>query len=166
VKRLIVTFFGSGYLPIAPGTWGSAAAIVCFAAVYAVSPHAICRNGTIGLLTVVACIASIACGPWAVAHFGRKDPKPFVLDEVAGQWVALLGLPLVDPRTAVAAMALQFVLFRILDIIKPPPARQLESLPHGWGILFDDLASGLYANLIGQAFFRCFWPALTLRIFA
>jgi phosphatidylglycerophosphatase A len=156
----MVTFFGSGYLPIAPGTWGSAAAVLCFAAVYAVSPHAICWNGTIAILIVAACVASVACGRWAVEHFCSKDPKPFVLDEVAGQWVAMLALPLVDWRVTVAAMGFQFFVFRILDVIKPPPARQLEGLPHGWGILFDDLASGIYTNLIGQVAFRCLWPSI------
>jgi len=163
VRRLIVTFFGSGYLPIAPGTWGSAAALIVFAAVYAISPHPICWNGSVALLTLAACIGSVACGPWAVDHFGKKDPKPFVLDEVAGQWVAMIALPLADVRTALVAMAVQFLLFRALDVIKPTPARRLEALPHGWGILLDDLASGVYANLIGQAFFRWLWPALVTR---
>jgi phosphatidylglycerophosphatase A len=165
MRRLIVTFFGSGYLPLAPGTWGSAAAAACFLAVYAVSPHPICWNGTIVIGVVVASLASVALGGWAIRHFGKNDPGPFVLDEVAGQWLAMLALPLLDMRTALVAVAVQFLAFRIMDIIKPPPARQLERLPRGWGILFDDLAAGLYANLIGQVFFRWIWPDLASRIF-
>ncbi len=166
MQRRLVTFFGAGYLPIAPGTWGSAAAIVVFFPIYLLSPNATCWNTITAVLTVAACIASVACGPWAVEYFKKKDPSHFVLDEVAGQWVALLGLPLIDLRTAVIAMAVQFFVFRVLDVIKPPPARQLEALPHGWGILFDDLASGVYANLIGQVFFRWFYPDLAARVFA
>jgi phosphatidylglycerophosphatase A len=165
VRRLIVTFFGSGYLPVAPGTWGSAAAAVCFLGIYAAAPHPICWNGTTIILIVAASAGSIACGRWAVKHFGRPDPGPFVLDEAAGQWLALLALPLTDLRTAVAAVVVQFLVFRILDIVKPPPARRLEQLPHGWGILTDDLVSALYANIIGQVVFRLYWPDLAARVF-
>lgn len=71
---------------------------------------------------------------------GRHDPGFIVIDEVAGQWTALLFSPL-NWRYALLA----FVLFRAIDIIKPFPARQLERLPGGWGIVFDDVAAGLYA---------------------
>jgi phosphatidylglycerophosphatase A len=71
---------------------------------------------------------------------GCKDPQFVVIDEVAGQWIALLGCPF-DLRHAAIAL----VLFRLFDITKPFPARQLESLPGGWGIVFDDVAAGLYA---------------------
>ncbi len=88
--------------------------------------------------------ASIAFGVLAsnvvVRESGRKDPGFVVIDEVAGQWIALLGSP-ADWRHALIAL----VLFRLFDITKPFPARQLESLPDGWGIVFDDVAAGLYA---------------------
>ena len=71
---------------------------------------------------------------------GIEDPGFVVIDEVAGQWIALLGCPF-DLRHAAIAL----VLFRLFDITKPFPARQLESLPGGWGIVFDDVAAGLYA---------------------
>ena len=71
---------------------------------------------------------------------GRHDPQFVVIDEVAGQWIALLGSP-ADWRHALIAL----VLFRLFDITKPFPVRQLESLPEGWGIVFDDVAAGLYA---------------------
>lgn len=166
MRRLIVTFFGSGYLPVAPGTWGSAAAAVCFFGLYAAAPNPVCWNIATAILIVAASVGSVACGRWAVGHFGKSDPRPFVLDEVAGQWLAMLALPLTDFRTALVALAVQFVLFRALDIVKPPPARQLERLPYGWGILFDDLASAVYANVIGQVFFRFYWPDLAAGISA
>ncbi len=165
MRRLIVTFLGTGYLPLAPGTWGSAAAAACFLALYATAPNPICWNATTVALILAASIAAIACGPWAIDHFGKTDPGRFVLDEVAGQWLAMLALPLTDLRTAVVALAVQFLVFRAFDIVKPPPASWLERLPHGWGILADDLAAGLYANIIGQVFFRLIWPDLAPKVF-
>ncbi|MBN1344522.1 MAG: phosphatidylglycerophosphatase A [Phycisphaerae bacterium] len=160
MRRLIITFFGSGYLPVAPGTWGSAAACLCFLALYLVIPDASYWNVITAVGVLAASITSVALGRWAVKHFGKSDPGQFVLDEVAGQWLAMLALPLADLRTTIAALVFQFFAFRVLDIIKPPPARQLERLPDGWGILLDDLASGIYANVIGQVFFRLVWPHL------
>jgi len=96
-------------------------------------------------------VAQSPCGRYPVAvgvpaatiaarESGREDPGFVVIDEVAGQWIALLGSP---PNWRHALIAL--VLFRIFDITKPFPARQLERLPGGWGIVFDDVAAGLYA---------------------
>ena len=76
----------------------------------------------------------------AARESGRKDPQFVVVDEVAGQWIALLGCP-IEWRHALIC----FVLFRLFDMTKPPPVRQLENLPEGWGIVFDDVAAGLYA---------------------
>jgi phosphatidylglycerophosphatase A len=73
---------------------------------------------------------------------GLKDPSPVVIDEAAGLFVTLLYLP-AGPLT----VALGFVLFRVMDIVKPPPARAAEGLPGGWGIVVDDLIAGAYANL-------------------
>jgi phosphatidylglycerophosphatase A len=102
-------------------------------------------------------VVSVAWGEWAVEYFRDNDPKQFVLDEFAGQWVALLVLPAsltAETWAFVLVAGGQFVLFRIFDIIKPPPARQAERLPAGWGILTDDLFAGLYANLVGQLLWR------------
>jgi phosphatidylglycerophosphatase A len=85
---------------------------------------------------------------------GRKDPQFVVIDEVAGQWIALLGSR-ADWRHALLALGL----FRLFDITKPFPARQLESLPEGWGIVFDDVAAGLYALGVGWLL-RHFIPPL------
>ncbi len=76
----------------------------------------------------------------AARESGRHDPQFVVIDEVAGQWIALLGSP-ADFRHGVIA----FILFRLFDITKPFPVRRLEKLPEGWGIVFDDVAAGLYA---------------------
>lgn len=74
---------------------------------------------------------------------GREDPGFVVIDEVAGQWVVLAAAPL-DPGHALVG----FALFRIFDIVKPPPARQLERLHGGTGIMLDDLAAGIYGALM------------------
>jgi phosphatidylglycerophosphatase A len=93
-------------------------------------------------------IVSIALGvpaaTLAARESGRHDPGFVVIDEVAGQWIALLGCR-ADWRNALLAL----ILFRLFDIAKPFPARQLERLPEGWGIVFDDVAAGLYALGVG-----------------
>lgn len=165
LRHLAVTFFGTGRLPAVPGTWGSAAAVAIWWALASLTAPAGAtppwlRDATLAGLIAIASIGCVALGGWAVERFGSTDPRPVVLDEVAGQWLALLAMPAAAGSAPALAgiAALQFVLFRILDIVKPPPARQAERLPAGWGILSDDLVSGLYANLLGQIVLRFVWP--------
>jgi phosphatidylglycerophosphatase A len=98
----------------------------------------------------VATLALTAVGIWAAdrtaARVGLKDPGIVVVDEAAGLMVTLAGVPL-DVVSAAGA----FVLFRAMDVLKPPPARQAERLPGGFGIVIDDLVAGLYANLLLRA---------------
>ncbi len=135
----IATGLGSGRLPIAPGTAGSAVAVGLFWA------------ATLGgsWLPAIVFVALVPIGFWSAAatarELGEKDPGVIVIDEFAGQFLALLALP---PTWAVLAAG--FVLFRLFDIVKPPPARRLESLPGATGIMADDLVAGLYANLLLQ----------------
>jgi phosphatidylglycerophosphatase A len=137
----LATFFGAGLLKPAPGTWGSLAALVLWFA-YARLAHPAPHTLLAALLVAIA--LSIALGipaaTIAARESGRHDPGFVVIDEAAGQWIALLLSP-ADWRHALIALAL----FRVFDVLKPPPARQLERLPGGWGIVFDDLAAGLYA---------------------
>jgi phosphatidylglycerophosphatase A len=137
----IATFFGSGLLKPAPGTWGSLAATLLWAAL-AMGAHA--PSATVLIALIAGILLSIALGvpaaTIAARESGRKDPGFVVVDEVAGQWIALLGSP-ADWKHGLIAL----VLFRLFDITKPWPARQLEALPEGWGIVFDDVAAGLYA---------------------
>ena len=137
----IATFFGAGYGKPGPGTWGSVAAVLLWGAyAWGLRPTA----GTLFLILLAGIALSILVGVPAATIVAResgcKDPQFVVIDEVAGQWIALLGCPF-DLRHAAIAL----VLFRLFDITKPFPARQLESLPGGWGIVFDDVAAGLYA---------------------
>lgn len=142
----IATFFGSGLLKPGPGTWGSAAALLLWAA-YGMGARP--AAGTLLIVLLAGIALSIALGvpaaTIAARESGRKDPGFVVIDEVAGQWIALLLSP-VDWKHGLIA----FVLFRFFDITKPFPARQLESLPEGWGIVFDDVAAGLYAWGVGS----------------
>jgi phosphatidylglycerophosphatase A len=135
------TFFGAGLGKPGPGTWGSVAAVLLWAA-YARFLHPTPQTLLLALLAGI--VLSIALGVPAstivARESNRKDPQFVVIDEVAGQWIALLFCPF-DLRHGLIAL----VLFRLFDITKPFPARQLESLPEGWGIVFDDVAAGLYA---------------------
>ncbi len=137
----VATFFGAGLGKPGPGTWGSVAAVSLWAAV-AWGLHPTAQALLLLLLTGIALTLLLGIpASTIVAHeSGRKDPQFVVIDEVAGQWIALLG-SLADWRHALIAL----VLFRLFDITKPFPARQLESLPGGWGIVLDDVAAGLYA---------------------
>ena len=144
----VVTLGGSGLLPFGPGTWGSA--VTCLLVWIAARRVPVVWVLLGGLVLFSA--ACVALGGWAQRFLGRKDPGPVVLDEAAGICLTLVGLPV---RHAYAWVVLGgFVAFRIFDITKPPPARQLERLPEGWGILMDDLAAAVYANLVCQLVFR------------
>jgi phosphatidylglycerophosphatase A len=168
IRRLMMTGFGLGYAPVASGTFGSAGAIVVAGLAWwglsALGAGTAWQGVAWVMLTLLAGAGCVCWGPWAVEYFaGRSrktgDPGQVVLDEFAGQWVALIGLPMATPVRAAAVLSVQFLLFRVFDIIKPPPGRRLEKLPAGWGILTDDIAAGLYANVLGQILFRLIWPA-------
>ncbi len=160
LKTACITVLGSGFAPFASGSWGSLTALLLFLPIWSGAAVSGSRPGLevatlIGIL--LACWLSVLWGPWAIHRFGRKDPKQFVLDEFAGQWVALLALPMgmgVDAWSAFCVLAGQLFWFRLFDVIKPPPARQMERLPAGWGILVDDLFAGAYANIVGQLAWR------------
>ena len=153
----LVTTFGLGYLRPASGTWGSmppvllAALLIAFGAGPAESPWI--YNGILAAVVVVFSLACIAMGDHAEARFLRKDPGNVVADETAGQALALLALPaagvLTGPRAAITLLV-AFLAFRVMDILKPPPARGIQRAPGGWGILLDDLVAGAYAVILVQ----------------
>jgi phosphatidylglycerophosphatase A len=155
----IATACGLGYLPKAPGTWGSLAGVLIYAWSQRYYPPDLfvdfVLHPTIGrhalwnayiVLPIAILIAAV--GVWvsnSVVHFsGQKDPQYVVVDEVSGQMFTYL--------FAVAPgnwkyLLLGFILFRLFDIWKPFPARQAESLPGGWGIMTDDWVAGIYAGI-------------------
>lgn len=137
----VATFFGAGLGKPGPGTWGSVAALFLWGA-FAWCLHPSPKTLTLVLMggIVISVAVGVPAATIAARESGRDDPGFVVIDEVAGQWIAVLGCP-ADWRHALMAL----ILFRLFDITKPFPARQLERLPAGWGIVFDDVAAGLYA---------------------
>jgi phosphatidylglycerophosphatase A len=147
----VATFFGAGFGKPGPGTWGSVAAVLLWAA-YGWAFHPTPRTLLFVLLAgiVLSLVLGIPASTIVARESGRKDPQFVVVDEVSGQWITLLFCPL-DWRHGLLAL----VLFRLFDITKPFPVRQLESLPEGWGIVLDDVGAGLYA--LGVATLLHFW---------
>ncbi len=144
--HLVATGLLSGHSPFAPGTAGSAVGLVLFVPlVWASLPV------QLGL-----CAALFFVGVFAAARVARRvgleDPGIVVVDEVLGMWLSILGLPFTP-----LVVILGFLLFRVLDILKPYPAAALEHLPGGWGIMADDVAAGIYANLLLRVFLIV-WP--------
>lgn len=141
LASLISTWFGCGRSPFAPGTAGSAAAVAM-----AIVLHEFAGFPPWSFLL----LAGILFGPavWAADVTSRvsgiKDPGFVVVDEVVGQWIALAGASVLNWKSYLAA----FALFRLFDIWKPAPVRQLESLPGGLGINADDAMAGIYAALV------------------
>jgi phosphatidylglycerophosphatase A len=134
---LVATAFGSGYSPWAPGTAGSLVGLALFVPLASRSWPV-----QVGAAAAVTIVGALAGGRLATL-VGKKDPGLVVVDEVAGQWITLIGLPF-TPLVACVG----FLLFRLMDIVKPWPARDLERLPGGWGIMADDVAAGIYAHLL------------------
>jgi phosphatidylglycerophosphatase A len=139
---LVATFFGVGHLHPGPGSWGSAITVLLWAALaYGLTPSL--RTPVASALALLVTLIGIPAATRVARASGLKDPQFVVIDEVAGQLVALIAVPL-SWKTFLAG----FILFRGFDIIKPPPVRQLERLPEGTGIVLDDVAAGLYSLIV------------------
>ena len=137
----VATLLGVGRSPIIPGTAGTLASL----------PLAVAAAAFLPLPAYVAVTLLLSfLGIWAAGRaatlLGLKDPGVVVIDETAGLFVTFLGVPV-----GWTSAALAFFCFRAMDILKPPPARQAERLPSGWGIMLDDLMAGVYANLLVRA---------------
>jgi len=139
--RAIATWFGCGYVPVAPGTVGSLAAI---AIAYALAEFGRWPPWHFAVLALVA----LPLGIWAAGATAReiqsKDPGIVVVDEVLGQWITLAGAASLNWKSWLAS----FSIYRLFDIWKPPPVRQLEALPSGVGIVADDAMAGIYGALV------------------
>ena len=140
-----------GYAPFAPGTFGSAAGLAVF--------YAVRSSGSISV-ELAAIVILFAVGIWsgtvAEHHFGGVDPGPIVLDEVVGMLITLCLLP-VSPLGAFVG----FLVFRILDVLKPFPSARFEKLPGGLGVMADDGMAALYGNLVMRALIVVAPDALT-----
>lgn len=151
----VATFFGAGFGKPGPGTWGSVAAVLLWAVyAWAVNPGAVGLFCALLVGIVLTVGVGVPAATIAEREYGRQDPGFVVIDEVAGQWIALLGSP-AHWRSGLLAL----LLFRLFDVTKPFPVRRFERLPGGWGIVFDDVAAGLYALGVGWLL-RHFMPSL------
>ncbi len=152
LKEATATFFYTGYAPLAPGSAGAAlAALICLAVLLLVAPPL--QYAVIGALAALAVLGVVFAAKWAQARFEKPDPPQMVVDEAAGMFVTMLFVPCACP---VALVAAGFILFRIFDIAKPFPIRQAER-PPGWaGIVLDDLAAGVLANVVLRIAFLCY----------
>jgi len=135
-EKFIGSGFFTGYFPVSSGTVGSVAAVV----IYLIPGFE--QFVVIIPATLVIIFYGIYIGTKFEAEYG-KDPAQCTIDEVAGTWISLIALP-----KSIGIIIATFLLWRILDIIKPPPARNLESLKGGLGIMIDDVISGIYTLII------------------
>ncbi len=140
LSGILATFFGIGFVPLAPGT----AASVVTALLYGLVLHDLVRPLYVILVVLLFFAGTAAAGRYA-AELGRPDPGRIVVDEVCGQLIALAFLP-----GGWLPVGIAFALFRFFDIIKPWPIRKLEGLPGGWGIMADDAAAGLAAAALAR----------------
>ena len=137
VGLFIATCGYLGYVPVAPGTFGSAAGLVVF--------YAVRSTGSIGV-ELAAIIVLFTVGIWSATvaehHFGDVDPAPVVVDEVVGMVMTLAFLPV-----SAAGAIVGFFIFRVLDVVKPWPSTRFERFPGGLGVMADDGMVALYGNL-------------------
>lgn len=139
---LTLSGFGTGWLPVAPGTWGAAAAALLVWPLTNLTPSA----AVLELLVLILVFSWIgALGSDAMAAEWGDDPRQTVIDEMVGMWIAVLGLPLQWPYWVAA-----FLLFRFFDIFKPLGIRRMEKIGGGWGVMLDDVVAGAYSNLLLQ----------------
>jgi len=141
--KIAASALGLGHMPIAPGTWGSAGAVAVFVAVRLLMRTLPRSQAVLGGLFVLVVILGFAVCPAAQRVYASEDPGPFVLDEVAGQWLTCLAFWAWGGPWASALGA--FLGFRLFDIWKPAPVCTAERLPGAWGPMVDDLLAGLYA---------------------
>jgi len=141
---LVLSFGGLGFLPLVPGSFGTLGGV----AVALLLPGSDAGRWllAVGLAVLAASVLTVALGPAASRAAGRADPPSVVMDEVAGYLVTLAASPAPGPLE----IGVAYLLFRAADLLKPWPARALERLPGGWGILLDDLAAGAWALLALQ----------------
>jgi phosphatidylglycerophosphatase A len=142
--RLVATFFGIGYFHPGPGTWASAATVLLWWLVtrWITQPW---QALAAVLLAIVVVLIGIPAATRVARATGINDPHFVVIDEVAGQLISLIAVPV-----SWKSLIVGFILFRGFDILKPPPVRQLEQLSEGTGIVIDDVGAGLYALIVMQ----------------
>lgn len=147
MKRLLTSCFGLGYLPIAPGTWGSLPPVFVYCLAGYLDAPAVVIAIVMAILALAGSVVCVRFAPAVITATGKSDPREVVADEFAGQAVTFLGAIVMPGGPVLTTAVLGFLLFRLFDIVKPWPIRKLEKLPRGWGILADDLLAGVYAAI-------------------
>jgi phosphatidylglycerophosphatase A len=142
-RPLLASALGLGHVPGMPGTAGALLGPALYLPLAWAVPAEPWQTGLVGLVFLFWCGATVALGGWAERYYGRKDCPHFVTDEVAGFLGTVLLFRL--PGQPLLTVLLAFPVTRVIDILKVPPARQLERLPRGWGVLADDLLASVYA---------------------
>jgi len=145
MKRLLTTCFGLGWLPLAPGSWGSLPSTFIFILLCIFNLSLVVRSITLVILAFAGAYICVKLAPVSIAATGKEDPGEVVADEVAGQAITFLAIGRVLASDILATAMLGFLLFRFFDSVKPWPIHKVEKFPKGWGILADDLLAGVYA---------------------
>lgn len=153
MRRWIATSFGLGWLPIAPGTWGSLPPAIAFGVLMYSGVPDVAATVILAVMVVLGSVACLWCARASTAVTGKNDPGEVVMDEFAGQALTFLATPLLVARNLSGGESfwvalLGFLLFRAFDIFKPWPIRRLERLPGAWGVLMDDLAAGVVSAIV------------------
>ena len=136
--QITATFFYLGKLPIAPGSWGSLGALI----LWIIVPSSLYIQS---LIIIILFYIGLLSSNKLSTQTGNPDPDEIVIDEVVGMSIALFMLP-----KNIAIYTIAFFIFRILDIFKPSFIYRVQKLPHGWGIMLDDVLAGVFSWLICQ----------------
>lgn len=152
LRPLIASCLGLGYSPIMPGTCAALLGPAIYIPLALLVPSEPLQSLLIAIALLFWCVLTIALGGWSEAYYGKKDSQIFTTDEVAGFLLTVL-LFHPWPNQPVLITLWAFPVTRIIDIVKVPPARRLEKLPRGWGVLADDLLGSVYAAALLQAGF-------------
>lgn len=142
-SKLVATGFFSGYIPIAPGTAGSLVAVLIY--------WVFLRSN---FQILIALLIFFVLGIFTSSRFEQRDghdPKIVVVDEIVGMWLSLLFI-----EKKILNVFIAFLVFRAMDVIKPPPARGFDRMKGGFGIMMDDVVAGIYANILTQAILNLF----------
>jgi phosphatidylglycerophosphatase A len=144
-RPFLASCFGLGHSPIMPGTCGALVGPAIYIPLALAVPSEPLQTVLIAVALLVWCWITVALGGWAETYYQQKDSQTFVTDEVAGFLLTVLLFH--DATQPVLTTLWAFPVTRIIDILKIPPARRLEKLPRGWGVLADDLLGSVYAAL-------------------
>ncbi|PKL37911.1 MAG: phosphatidylglycerophosphatase A [Spirochaetae bacterium HGW-Spirochaetae-1] len=145
IKEMLFTGFYSGYVPLAPGTAGTFVGMIFYFLEYLIFGPRVSPWVNVGV-AVILLYPAIKLGDAGELYFGKKDPQEVVLDEMMGYWITMMFLPF-----SIKLSILGFILFRIMDVLKPYPAGKLQELKGGLGIMIDDYIAGVYACIILHA---------------